>query len=570
MRGWHRMAWMGVAVAGACHPDCPPVSDTSPETGDTAPSDTPTDTPTDTPAETDPPGPTSAPALFGASGVRLCADPSARDVAPFDRLAARSQELWEEGAYRLEGGAIAVADFTGDNKLDLFLPSSRSAQFHHQRAGVVFNEGYDDRFAGIGLSRSSGVAVADVDADEDLDLLVVRYGEPVKLLINDSTGFFLDRTEAAGLVTESRLFQSATFGDLDDDGDLDLFLGVYGPKPPDAHAPLSEFLEGDPSYLFENQGDGRFVDVSDRLPPSVQTAHTFQGVIHDFDNDGRDDLLVVNDFGWARPSVLLWNRPEGLVEDDGSAGFAKPFAGMGAALGDLNADGIVDVFQSSWRESSLLVSAAGAWWESASSAGLLPDWDGPKGQVFGWGTELVDIDADGDLDLPIAHGYWDEYGEFPEERDALFIQTSPLRFEDQASLWGVDDPGASRGLVAVDINDDGYPDLARRILGDRTPMDLSRCGSHAWLKVRTKAPAPNTFAIGARVRVIAGGVVQDRWVRTGGTSLYAAYHPEVLFGLGDTSRIDRLEILWPDGATSWWEDVDARQTLEIVRLPDAP
>jgi hypothetical protein len=101
-------------------------------------------------------------------------------------------------------------------------------------------------------------------------------------------------------------------------------------------------------------------------------------------------------------------------------------------------------------------------------------------------------------------------------------------------------------------------------------MDLSRCGSNAWLKVRTKAPAPNTFAIGARVRVEAGGVVQDRWIRTGGTSLYAAYHPEVLFGLGQASQIDRLEILWPDGAISWWEDVDPRQTIEVVRLPDAP
>jgi hypothetical protein len=555
------LAGFAVAVGGCTEP-CTCATDDTDE-----PSDTPEDTPLD--SDTPPPEDASDRVFVTASGVRVCADPAARSASKFDVLSARPQPLPVPGEYRLKGGAVVVADFTGDNRYDVFLPGVDAAQFHVQGLDARFTDEFSSRFQGVDLTDATSATAFDVDADNDLDLFVTRWEKQNVLLLNTSTGRFTDATAAYGLNRSNHYrSQSAAFGDIDRDGDFDLVIGNYGPKPEDAHVPEPQLVVGDPSEIWRNNGDGTFTDISDTLPPEIQRAHTFLVAFRDFDVDGYDDLIFVNDFGWSRPTQVFWNRPGGLEMADASLGFARPFAGMGLGVGDLNNDEVPDLVQSSWRETSLLISDGGAWWETAQAAGILPDWDGEAQQIFGWGTDMADMDNDGDLDILMNFGTWEEYGDQPAQRDALYLQTGDVSFTESAASWGIADEGVSRGLVVTDLNDDGWPDVMKRILDGRTPMYLSRCGNEAWLRFRTTmASTTNTFAVGTRIRIVHQGRVWNRTVTTHGSGMYGSYHPEVHFGLGALDRVDLVEFYWPDGRYSTLRDVDTRQVFDVQLRP---
>jgi hypothetical protein len=352
---------------------------------------------------------------------------------------------------------------------------------------------------------------------------------------------------------------------MDRDGDLDLVVGNYGPKPEEGTAVMGDAFEvGDDDWVFRNNGDGSFTDVSEILPPSIHRAHTFNVGFHDIDNDMHPELLVVNDFGWNRPSHIFWNRPEGLVIDDGLTGFSAPFAGMGIGVDDLNGDLVPDFVQTSWKESSLLVSSGGLWFESSQAASLLPTIADPYTQIFGWGVDFTDLDLDTDLDIVMGYGWWDEYGPDRTQRDAVYIQRAPMVFEDRSRDYEMANNEVTRGIAVADINDDGWPDVVKRFLGAGTPMFVSRCGREHWLKLNIEAPAPNTFGIGARVKVKAGDERWVRWVRTGGTSMYAAYEPEVMFGLGARERVDAVFITLPDGRQAVIRNVPVDQDIRVV------
>lgn len=534
-------------------------SDTEQPTGDTE---------TDTVETDEPVGPDlGVPYTLQQSGPVVCADPNARGERPLDLIQARVQQL-REGEYSICGGSIGMLDVTGDGLLDIFLPGMREVHLHIQQPNGIFVDEAPTRIGRIDLSDASSIGAADVDEDGDLDLLVTRWRKSHVLLINNGTGYFTDGTAAAGLGGTSSRPQVAVFGDMDRDGDLDLFVGNYGPKPDDAFV-TPEMLEmGDPKELYENVGGGVFVDVSERLPAILQITHTFMAGFHDADNDGWEDLLVINDFGWSRPSRILWNRATGLEMDDGSAGFDIPFAGMGLGVGDVNADGLPDFVQTSWKENSLLVSSpSGLWFDVVQSVGLTPDWAGPKKQIFGWGAEMGDLDNDGDHDIVLNFGWWDEYGPNRQQVDAMYLQDNNGNFIDQSTVWGLAQPQVSRGLVFADVNNDGWLDVGKRLLGDNTKVFLSRCGTAAWLKVKLRAPAPNTFGIGARVEVKVAGETQWRQVHAGGSGMYSAYEPEVHFGLGNATVIDEVRVRWPDTTWSYAYNIEPRQTLTFTRTP---
>lgn len=546
------------ADAPADGEDSAPVGDTPGEDTDRAgDGDSDSDAPTDV-------GPRVEVAL-GPSV--MCAEPGLRaEQGPFAVRLARREPL-PEPLTRLVGGGVVVADLTGDGLDDVFLPGRVDAQLHVARGTGAFEDEAPARLPPVDLSYATAGSAADVDADGDLDLLVLRWDLPNVLLLNDGAGGFTDGTRESGLRGIARS-QASAWGDADADGDLDLFVGNYGPHPRDPFA-VSDFEVADPSQLWLNDGRGRFTDASAWIPQDVQDAYTFMAGWLDLDDDGRDDLLVINDFGWARANRLLWSRPGGLVEDaDDAARFAIPFAGMGLGVGDVNGDEVPDFVQSSWRATSLLVSAPGRrqWFESAEALGLVADWDGDAAQVFGWGTALVDLDSDGDLDVPMNFGAWDEYTRKDDMRDALFVRQPNGTFVDEAEAWGFGDRGAARGLVVADLNDDGWPDLVKRVLDAPTRLYASRCGAAAWLTVVPRAPgSANPFAVGARVRVVAGDRVWNRWIQGGGTGMYGSGPAEAYVGLGDVDRVDDVQVRWPDGTWTSTGPVDARRVLTLVR-----
>jgi hypothetical protein len=562
-----------VAVLCSCQTDSSDATDPAVVDSDVAPPVTDSETEdsdvdTDVVVETDVPDSglvVPEDIILVEGGVQTCDAPVAEGDPRWDMRRAPEQVLAEEEGFRLTGGAVAVADLDADGRLDVFLPSIVEVGLWMQDGTGEFVDQGVERLGGIDLTEATGASIVDVDGDGDLDVFVTRWEAQNVLLINDGQGYFTDGTMASGISGTGRS-QTSSWGDMDRDGDLDLFVGRYGPRPEDAFVD-EELLEiADSSQVWENMGDGTFLDRSEILPQDVHESYTFMSGWYDLDDDGWTELLIINDFGWSRPSRIFWNTPSGLVMESGDSGFAQPFAGMGLGVGDLNGDEVLDFVQSSWRDTSVLVSNSGRWYEYAQVLGLESDWEGDPQQIFGWGTEMFDIDNDGDLDVVMNFGHWDEYGPQRRQLDAVFIQEEDGSFIDRARVWGMDDEGASRGLAVGDLNRDGRLDVVKRVLDGGTPMYISRCSEDAWLGVNLRSEAPNTFAVGARVRFISGDQVWVRHVQAGGTSMYSARQPAVHVGLGLVDVLDAVEVIWPGGEVSRLERVPTRQFLEISRL----
>jgi hypothetical protein len=503
-----------------------------------------------------------------ASGPQTCPDP-----------ALRSQQRYDHGELRAEapkkiwfwGGGILAEDLDGDELTDLVLPGFWETQFYRGQPGGGLLEDplalpSTDVLADQ-LTLGSGGALADYDGDGDLDLLVTRYLGSNRLLRNDGTGHFEDVTAAAGLSSEPRRSMASSWGDYDRDGDLDLYIGCYGwidESGEDQNH--DDFEAADPDFLYRNEGDGTFTDISELLPQEVHDGYAFSGGWFDLDRDGWLDLYVVNDFGRSFPNRLAWNRQGTFVLDDNAHGLDVQITGMGLGIGDITGDGHEDLVMSAWDGNSAMMSGADgqAWFESVEIVGLQNDLD--RHQKIAWGVDLVDMDNDGDLDAPMVYGWLDaNYESAPRQPDALYENQGDGTFLDKGPEWGLHHPTAGRGYVAVDLNQDGWLDLVKRDLDGPSLVHLSRCGSEGWLRVSLEQPGPNPFAVGAEVIVRAG---ERRWsqvIRAGGTNHASSGPLEAHFGLGELSEVDAVEVIWPDGEVSRTEDLPTRQRVRLTR-----
>ena len=428
--------------------------------------------------------------------------------------------------------------------------------------------------------------MADYDGDGDLDVYLSRWRgwpgpeDPAagfnRLLRNDG-GTFTDVTEAAGglgACTEEHCLRSvaAAFGDFDRDGDLDLFTGAHGLIAEPGLAP-SERPPGEPSFLFENNGDGTFTDISAQLPDEIHRGYTLTGGFFDLDHDGWLDLYLVNDVGTYEPNTILWNHGGTLeLAQTETSGLDIGLEGMGLGFGDLNGDLLPDLAVSGWSEVAYLESLAGAglWLDSTAIRGITL---GPSQRVS-WGSTFLDLDNDGDLDLLSQFGLLDEgqiggWGNPEDQPDALWINTgTPTEpsFVEEGAAWGLDHIGVNRGVASVDVNRDGYLDLIRHDMQGELSLYLSRCGLGAWLRFELDQPGTlNRHAVGAEILVTAGDQTWTRTIHAGGTSIGIALPPEAHFGLGEVDVVDRVEIRWPDGAISEIGPVLTRQTVAIAR-----
>jgi len=500
-----------------------------------------------------------------ASGVQTCDDPSAREtLGRFERRASPNPEN-TLGNWLWAGGEL-VADYNGDGFLDIVAPAQPFAKVYkgHEEA-VAFDP--VDVLKPFDLEFGSGGTSVDYDADGDLDVYLMRYDRSNKLLRNRGNGTFDDVTVEAGLDLHAYPSTTSSWADMDRDGDLDLFVGNYGHPDQNGMVAVDDFVPAAPSFLYENLGDGTFVDRSDMLPQWLHDAYTYAGGWHDLNRDGYPELYVINDFGAAQPNVVMLNVRGTLVPDNNGMGLDLAMSGAGLGVGDLNSDGLPDMIVPQWNDVGLYLSRDGTWIDHAAQRNLLNDRD--RGQTVGWGADLSDVDNDGDLDAFVAYGYlgneFTEWENPAEQPDALYLQGDDGNFEDVAEDWGIADRGSSRGFVVADFNDDGWLDVTKRDLSGPNTIYLSRCGDAGWLRVRLHGEAPNTYAVGAIVAVHAGDRVWERTILAGGTGFASAGPPEVHIGLGDRDIVDRVEVTWPDGFHSTFADVDTRQILDISR-----
>jgi hypothetical protein len=497
------------------------------------------------------------------------------------------------------GSGAALFDYDNDGRLDIYLVQNggpngpRNRLFHQERDGTFkdVSQGSGLDIAGYGM----GVAVGDVNNDGRPDVLVTEYGR-LRLFLNNGDGTFRDITDEAGLRNPS-WGASAAFFDYDRDGWLDLVVVNYIDYDPTWPCTSPS---GSPEYcgprtfpprvskLFRNLGrSGRGVRFEDVTVSSGIVGRPGPGlgvVCADFDGDGWPDVFIAND---GAPNHLWMNQRDGTFKEEAASrgaacnamGVAQ--AGMGVALGDVDGDGLLDVFVTHMPEESNTLwrqGPRGLFADRTAAAGLAsPRWRGT-----GFGTVLGDFDHDGALDLAVVNGrirkadapgnaalgpHWGMYA----ERNQLFANDGTGRFRDvsaaNAAFCGT--ANVARGLCCGDVDGDGALDLLVTTVAGRARLYRNVApGRGHWLLVRALDPTLHRDAYGALVTVRAG----DRtWVRpiTAAGSYLCSSDPRAHFGLGKVDHVDAVEVVWPDGARETFPGGAADRQLVLERTAAA-
>jgi hypothetical protein len=507
--------------------------------------------------------------------------------------------------YLLEttGCGVAMFDYDNDGWLDLFFVNGTTLdgfpRGQEPTSHLYRNRGdgtFEDTTTKAGLALigwGQGVCAGDYDNDGFSDLYVTFWGQN-RLFRNRGNGTFEDMTGEAGLVTggvvtKSRWGSGCAFIDVDRDGLLDLFAANYidfdvksAPVPesglcrykgvPVACGPPG--LAGGKNVLFRNVGAGRFADVSVKAGITAADGTYGLGVSTlDFDDDGWTDLYVAND---SNPSTLYRNKRDGTFEDIAiRAGCAysqdgKPQAGMGLAMGDYDRNGTIDIFKTNFAgdTSTLYANTGSSLCEDrtfASGIGLNTRW-------LGWGVAFVDFDHDGWLDLFLVNGHvYPEVEQLKTEagyrqRKVVYRSLRGGKFEDVTERLGepVTVARAGRGAAFGDFDNDGDVDVAVNNVHEAPNLyRLDAPTRPSWTELKLVGTRSNRTAIGARVRIVAAGATHVREVRGGG-SYYSQSDFRVHAGLGDATRIDRIEVRWPNGDEEVWRDVGVRRIVTLV------
>jgi hypothetical protein len=432
------------------------------------------------------------------------------------------------------GGGVAAGDYDGDGWVDLLvLQGTLGPKLLYRNLG---DGTFEEVGAVAGLSAIvkpySGPAFGDLDGDGDLDLWIGGIGQGIETYRNLGDGTF-ETVDIASPVFPVTL--SPTFGDLDGDGDLDAAL-------PQWNMEQTELLwRNDGPFVFSS------MDTEALLPADrAELLNTFTANFTDLDTDGDLDIVIASDFN---SSQVLRSNGDGTFERSTDPQVIVDENGMGAAVGDFDLDGIMDWFVTSiwadWNQyGNRLYKGVGdgTFVDVTDAAGVA---DGS----WGWGSCFADFDNDGDLDIFHVNGY--SGPDFSNDLSRLFVNQGDGTFIEEAIARGIEDDRQGRGVVCFDHDRDGDLDLfiANNFAAPRLYRNDGGNLNH-WLAVRLQGEAPNTEGIGARLELEnMAGVVLVREMHCG--SNYVSQNPSsVHFGLGTATSARTLDVTWPDGQRS--------------------
>jgi hypothetical protein len=479
-------------------------------------------------------------------------------------------------------GGTAFLDYDQDGFIDIFACNgtwiegfSRSEKpdilpvnhLYHNLGNGTF-EDVTERAGVNGPWYCMGITAGDYDNDGYPDLYLSNYGTNI-LLRNKGNGTFTDVTKRANVAGSHSCSVGAVWLDYDNDSHLDLYVGNYlefDPNykyfyAPDGFPPPMAY-EMEPDVLYHNNGDGTFTDVTRAMGITDIDGRAMGVGAADVDDDGFVDIFVAND----HTLNFLWHNEGGkhFTDIGTKSGTAFSQAGestvsMSVDFADYNHDGHLDIFVSDDNYCSLYENQGnGIFTDKAMPAGIST----PAAQFVGWSSSFMDYDNDGDVDIYKTNGALKHlYG----HEDQLFENQGDGKFKEISLHLGkyFSEEYVGRGTCIGDYDNDGDLDVFVVNLNEHSKFLRNNKGNqNNWLILNIKGTSSNRDGIGARVKIISGGIIQTTQKKSS-VGYLSQNDPRIHFGLAKNETVEKIEVKWPSGKIQVLENVKSNQILEI-------
>ena len=540
--------------------------------------------------------------------------PEATGVRTENRYA--DPKMWGPLYQEFESGSIgtgvAIGDYDGDGRPDIFVVSkTESCRLFRNLGNFKFEDvtdkaGVGDQGEAAGIWKS-GVTFVDVNNDGRLDIYVCRFNAPNLLYINQGDGTFKEMAHAYGLDVKDASVM-ASFCDYDRDGWLDVFITTNLLN-------ITTHPNGQPAYLFHNNRDGTFTNVTGRAGIGGDL-QSHSATWWDYDNDGWPDLYVANDYG--NPDRLYHNNRDGTFTDVINQVLPHTsFYSMGSDTGDVNNDGLIDLLVADMaatthqKDQHSIAEARGKAEDLPDSSSAAPKYHrsalylntgtgrcleaaylaGVAATDWTWSVRFEDLDNDGRLDLTVTNGFNRDPNpdvhqhtigaETPAERIRImhdspvlaethlaFRNLGDLRFESVGPQWGLDQTGVGFGAAFGDLSGDGNLDLVYANFENSVSLLRNDNATGHRVNLDLRGTVSNRFGVGATVKLesAAGAQVRQLWLARGYMS---SSEPMLHFGLGDDTLIKRLTVTWPSGHVQTFENLPVDRRFTVTE-PAAP